>query len=102
MSFKSVTVPVDAGLTRLLREAANRARGPAARRNLGELAATAERNPREGARTAQLQAPAVPVVADDLGRMLASAREAADPAADVLAAFLAREFGRSEAGVSGG
>jgi hypothetical protein len=97
MTLKAVTVPVDAGLARLLRQAVHdHATSPETRRNLGILASTAERLPAAGARSAQLQVPMAQAVAGDLSRALRRAREVSDLAADVLAEFLADQFGVTE------
>lgn len=92
---KVVHLPPDAGLAALLR-------GPAPEgsswhltcRHFGAMANAAD--PRDRQQAVDLPATLVPVVADDLARLLARAREQADPAADALAAFLARAFGRTE------
>jgi hypothetical protein len=96
MSFKVVQVPADAGLARLLRGApVPGSSHHVTHRHLGVLANAAD--PKDQMQTAHFPASLAGAVADDLGRILARAREQADPAADVLAAFLAREFGRTEA-----
>jgi hypothetical protein len=93
----TVTLPVDAALARLLRQAQHdHATSPGTRREIGVLASTAERRPEAGARAARLQAPLVQAVADDLGRALARARTAGDPGAGSLAAFAAEWFGVTE------
>lgn len=94
----AITVPVDDGLARLLREGAHasRALSPTGHKMLRELASTAERRPAEGARSVQMTRPMMGVAADELAALLARARQDGDPAADALAAFAASEFGVSE------
>ena len=86
--FKTVHLPADAGLARLLRTAA---RGKPIHRHFGGLATAA--SPGHAHRAVQLPVSLVPVIADELRGVLARARAAGDPAAETLAAFLAREFG---------
>jgi hypothetical protein len=89
--FKTVHLPADAGLARLLRTAG---RGTAAHRHFGALATAA--SPGHAQRAVELPVSLVPVIADGLRGLLARARAAADPAAGALAAFLAGEFGVTE------
>jgi hypothetical protein len=86
-------LPLDEELSRLLYEAA---KGTAVYLNIGAMAAKA--SPRNSRRGGAVQFPAgmVNIVTDVLREALQRARAAADPAADALAAFLAREFGISE------
>jgi hypothetical protein len=88
---KDVHLPADAGLSRLLRTGSA---GKQTGRHFGAMSNAA--HPKHSQRLAQIPASLAPVVADDLARMLARARQVGDPAADALAAFLAREFPSGE------
>lgn len=89
---KTVHMPLDEGLSALLRSPGISGGHHQLGRILGDLSNAA--SPRDQRQHAEIPSPMVPVVADALGELLGRAREASDPAADVLAGVLAREFGR--------
>lgn len=89
--FKTVHLPADAALSRLLRSAPDGRPGDS---HLGQLATAA--SPRHSLRAARIPVAGVPVVADRLRELLARARAGGDPAAGALAGFLAGEFGWRE------
>ena len=93
---KDVHLPLDAGLARLLRQGIA---PTVAYRYIGEMANAAD--PRDPHQLAQIPRTMVPVVKDELTALLQRARQASDPAADVLAGFLARELGITEGGSDG-
>jgi hypothetical protein len=91
MAFRTVQLPADAGLSRLLRGGLPRTHF---HRHFGAMANAA--SPGHAKRTVQVPVSLVPVIADGLVKLLRQARADADPAAGALAAFAAREFGVRE------
>jgi hypothetical protein len=110
MSPVTVHVPVDAGLSRLLRTSAADQPHYGATKIVGDMANACfpgnwqrNRNGDGGTWTGggngnvQIEKSMKPVIADHLAALLAKARADGDPVADVLAGVLSREFGRNEA-----
>lgn len=95
MPLKTVHMPPDEGLSRLLR-----LRWPGLKPSyrlgaiLGDMSNAA--HPRDQRQHVDIAPTMVPVVADALAELLEHAREIGDPAAEVLAGVLGREFGRAE------
>ncbi|HEY1914247.1 MAG TPA: hypothetical protein VGH27_01615 [Streptosporangiaceae bacterium] len=101
--FKGVLVPEDPGLTALLRTGSPGASADVSRllRLLADAARTV-RPPTYLLRTIQLPVSRVAGVAEALTGILRRARVDGDPAAGVLAGFLAGQFGVEERPAEGG
>jgi hypothetical protein len=111
MTLATVHIPVDADLSRLLRESMAGQPHYMASTIVGGMANACFPGHRQpsgtwngrGTGNVRLESSMLPVIADHLAALLAKARADADPGADAVAGLLKREFGRTEeTEVSGG